>query len=162
MVLDWGHCQKLEPLSPPLFGPHVVPGHEVRSFLALEKSCLLSVCYRPPLLLAQWRADLGAALPGWQYTRPMALTSTTLTTGTVIRVKSPGRDSLLIGWRHTALSSARGSFGGPTVWTCRRCGSCRTSMRLQVLSGRVCFDLDHSRGFCLHRFRLRQKNKGEA
>ena len=72
-------------------------GNEVRSFLALEKSCLLSVCYRPPLLLARWRADLGAALPGWQYTRPMALTSATLITGTVIRMKSLGRDMGLTG-----------------------------------------------------------------
>ena len=71
--------------------------NEVRSFLALEKSCLLSVCYRPPVLLARWRADLGAAPHGWQYTRPMALTSATLITGTVIRMKSLGRDMGLTG-----------------------------------------------------------------
>ena len=120
-------------------------GNEVRSFLALEKSCLLSVCYRPPLLLARWRADLGAALPGWQSTRPMALGSTTRTTGTVIQVKSPGRANPLIGWRRGTWRWAGGTSGGPAVWNWSRCGSCQTSIRRRALSSQVRFDLD---GLC--------------
>ena len=121
----------------------MVPGHEVRSFLALEKSCILSVCYRPPLLLAQWRVDLCAlSLPGWQSTRPMALGSTTRTTGTVIQVKSLGRANPLIGWRRGAWKGAGGTSGGLAVWNWSRCGSCQTSIRRRALSSQVRFDLD--------------------